>query len=149
MQNDQPCTVAWCDHQCRWEYETDGLPTATTDDDLQAREHYLTGFGHPPFRWHSRLWPSGICLEQNEFLPDTDPPYVAEHGRPILSGTDCPSDVHPSLIEHDPETVTRIAVLTAQLTGDLAEATALIALTPDRIRPPTTPGMPHDTHRPG
>jgi len=93
--DDRPCTVAWCDHDCRWEYETDELQAVVTDDDPLARARYLTGFGHPPFRWHSRLWPSGLCLEQNEFLPDADPLYVAEHGRLTLTGTTLPAHQGP------------------------------------------------------
>jgi hypothetical protein len=127
--------VAWCDHECRWEYETDGLPMAVTADDLLARARYLTGFGHPPFRWHSRLWPSGLCIEQNEFLPGTDPLYVAEHGPLILSGTAGPADPNPAGITHDPATTTRIAALTAQLATDLAEAAALTRVAPDHIEP--------------
>jgi len=138
MRNARPCTVAWCDNECRWEYETDGLPSAETVDDQLGRQRYLTEFGHPPFRWHSRLWPSGLCLEQNEFGPGTDPTYVAEHGRLILTEPPC-SDLNPAWITPEPVTG-KTAGPRTQLTVDLAEATALIRATPDRIRPETTPG---------
>ena len=133
MPNDLPCAVAWCDHDCRWEFETDGLPTATTVDDLAAQAHYLTGFGHPPFRWHSRLWPSGICVEQNEFPRDTDPRYVAEHGRLIIRGTSGPVHPDPWWTKNDLDCVTRLAVVTAQLAVDLTEAAALARAAPDRV----------------
>jgi hypothetical protein len=102
MPQNRPCNVAWCDHDCRWEFETDGLPPVLSGDDVLARARYLAGFGHPPFRWHSRLWPSGLCLEQNEFLPDADPPYVAEHGRLTISGATRPAQLPPGAGETQP-----------------------------------------------
>ena len=146
MPNDLPCSVPWCDHECRWEFETDDLPTPVTVHDQQARGIYLAGFGHPPFRWHSRLWPSGLCLEQNEFLPGTDPLYVAEHGRPILSGTTLPADPNPA---DDPAAVARVAESAAQLAVDFAEAVALLAVPPSRVRPLPTPGAPEEPTAPG
>jgi hypothetical protein len=128
-----PCTVAWCDHDCRWEYETDGLPPAVNEDDLRAQAQYLNGFGHPPFRWHSRLWPSGLCMEQNEFLTGTDPRYVAEHGRLMIGGPTCPAHAVPSSTKPDLDHITRIATVAAQLAIDLTEATALTRVAPDYI----------------
>ena len=133
MPNDLPCTVSWCDHDCRWEYETDGLPTVQTVAEFLAEADYLTGFGHPPFRWHSRLWPSGVCLEQNEFPPDTDPRYVAEHGRLIIRGTNGPARPDPCWTKTDLARVTQLAAVTAQLAVDLAEAAALAGAAPDRV----------------
>jgi len=125
MPNDLLCTVPWCDQECRWEFETDGLSAAETIDDLAVQAHYLAGFGHPPFRWHSRLWPSGICVEQNEFSPDTDPLYVAEHGQLIIRGANFPTPSDAYWTKNDLDCVTRLAVAAAQLAGDLIEAATL------------------------
>jgi hypothetical protein len=125
--------VAWCDHRCRWEYETDGPSAVLGGGDLLDRERYLAGFGHPPFRWHSRLWPSGLCLEQNEFLPDANPRYVAEHGRLTIVGASCPDQPTPGSVKPDPDRIARTAVVTAQLAADLAEAAALTRVAPDYI----------------
>ena len=133
MPNDLPCTVSWCDHDCRWEYETDGLPTVQTVAEFLAEADYLTGCGHPPFRWHNRLWPSGVSLEQNEFPPDTDPRYVAAHGRLIIHGTNGPAHQDPCWTKTDLASVTQLAAVTAQLAVDLTEAAALAGAAPDRV----------------
>jgi hypothetical protein len=141
MSQTRPCTVVWCDHECRWEYETDGLPAVLGGDPL-ARARYLTGFGHPPFRWHSRLWPSGLCLEQNEFLPDADPRYVAEHGRLTIVGATSPAVRDPGRARPDPDGTAWMAAVTAQLAADLAEAAYLTRVAPDYIAPGPPPGAP-------
>jgi hypothetical protein len=119
-----------------------GLPAVLGVDDLPARAQYLNGFGHPPFRWHSRLWPSGLCLEQNEFLPDADPRYVAEHGRLMIGGATCPADRCPWSTKPDPDRIARMAAVTAQLAVDLAEAAALTRAAPDYIGAEPPPGAP-------
>jgi hypothetical protein len=133
MPQNGPCTVAWCDHDCRWEYETDGLPAVLSAHDLLAEAQYLTEFGHPPFRWHSRLWPSGLCMEQNEFLLDADPMYVAEHGRLMIGGPTCPAHQDPWSTKPDLDRITRMAAVAAQLAVDLAEAAAVTRVAPDYI----------------
>ena len=142
MPQNRPCNVAWCDHDCGWEYETDGLPPVLSGDDLLARARYLTGFGHPPFRWHSRLWPSGLCVEQNEFLPDADPRYVAEHGRLTISGAIRPVQLAPEAGETQPGPHRPDGRVEAQLAADLAEAAALTTVAPGHIEPGPPPGAP-------
>lgn len=128
--------MSWCDGHCRWEYETDDLPASIPAGDEVAEAEYLHNYGHPPFRWHSKLWPSGVLLEQNEFPLYTDAEYVAENGRLVITGTANPyrpgsdhrwtKDDLPTIAE----LVTQAPLIVAD---DLTAAAAIARNAPDRL----------------
>jgi len=128
--------VPWCDGHCTWEYETDDLPASVPVGDEVAEAEYLRDYGHPPFRWHSKLWPSGILLEQNEFAPHTDAAYVAENGRLMITATADPD--HPGSdrrwtkddLPTIPQMVARLPLLAAE---HLTAAAAIVRNAPDRL----------------
>jgi hypothetical protein len=131
---DEECLVPWCDGECAWEYETDDLPEFIPVGDEVAEAEYLHDYGHPPFRWHSTMWPSGVVLEQNEFPPHTDPAYVAENGRLIITGVfPGPGGPDQQWTKDDPPTPKVLAQLPPHVAADITSAAAIARNEPDRL----------------
>jgi hypothetical protein len=127
--------VSWCDGHCHWEYETDDLPAWIPVGHEVAEAEYLLDYGHPPFRWHSKLWPSGVSLEQNEFLPDTDPAYVAANGRLLITAMADPHDAGSARwwTKDDLPLRRTAATCAPNVSADIARAAAIAQNAADRL----------------